>query len=43
MLTPEVEAIVIRLAKADERSVAFMIRKLIEDSPAVKAALRKKK
>ena len=40
LVTPEVNTIIKRLAKQDERSIAFIIRKLIEESPRVKAALR---
>jgi hypothetical protein len=42
MVTPDMNVVIKRLAKAEERPIAFIIRKLIEESPRMKAALNGK-
>lgn len=39
MVTPEVNAVIQRIAKAEERPIAYVIRKLIEESPRVKTEI----
>lgn len=40
MVTQEVQAIILEIARQDDRPVAYVIRKLIEDSPRLKLALK---
>lgn len=40
MVTPETRALIKRFAAREERAIAYIIRKLIEESPRVKAELR---
>lgn len=40
MVTTDVQAIILRMAAQDDRPVAYVIRKLIEESPRIKAALK---
>lgn len=40
---PPIKAIIVRTATAEERTVSAIVRRFIEESPAVRAELRKAK
>lgn len=40
MVTAEVQTVILKLAEQDDRPVAYVIRKLIEESPRIKVALK---
>lgn len=42
MVTSEVGEAIAKLALQDDRPIAYVIRKLIEESPRIKAALKKR-
>jgi hypothetical protein len=43
MVTPRVNAIIKRFAASEDRPIAYIIRKLLEESPRVKAAMKNSK